>query len=62
MFPNGLHPDERRFHALMVARDCLADTGAKSEAILKFAQECDAFLSGEQKSASVVSFVDQLRK
>jgi hypothetical protein len=50
MFPNGMSDSERRFHALMVARDVHAD-GGKSETVLKAAQMFDAFLAGTQTQA-----------
>ena len=50
LFANGMSPDERRFHALMVARDCTADTGKPSDT-LKAAQMFDAFLAGTQTQA-----------
>jgi hypothetical protein len=45
-----MHPDERRFHALMVARDVHAESG-KSDAVLKAAQMFDNFLAGHRTEA-----------
>ncbi len=60
MFPNGMHPDERRFHALMVARDCTADTCKPAET-LKAAQLFDAFLAGTQTQADTAQIKPDLK-
>lgn len=54
MFPNGIHPEERKLMALGFAVECTSDK-QDHELTRKAAESFDQFLSGEQRTASVVS-------
>lgn len=60
MFPNGMSPDERRFHDLMVARDCTADK-LDHKLTREAAESFEQFLAGAQRSADVVSIKREIR-
>ncbi len=50
MYPNGLHPEERRLQALWIARD-LTEGKQDPTATLKAAEQIDAFVRGESQAA-----------